>query len=205
MKKILLLLISACLMVGMPSCKKAMKNVLNEIGHSTGMDGSKEIADAQSLVDIKEILLSKCDTEKMPVYAISIFESEECTGRALHTTVYLVNADKTQTYYQSFFFNGEVSKLNDNSADPTVSPIDLKALDMNMISKGIEDAKSQTPEGYTYKTVRNMLIKDGETRITMAVTKDGEETVTNAGQTSEVYYDAEYDIDNATGKATYKD
>ena len=38
----------------------------------------------------------------------------------------------------------------------------------------------------------------------MAVTKDGEETVTNAGQTSEVYYDANFDIDNATGKATDK-
>ena len=74
-----------------------------------------------------------------------------------------------------------------------------------MSSKGIEDAKSQIPEGYTYKTVRNMIIKDGVTRITMAVTKNGEETVTNAGQTSEVYYDAEYDIDNASGKATFKD
>ena len=50
-----------------------------------------------------------------------------------------------------------------------------------------------------------MIIKDGVTRITMAVTKNGEETVTNAGQTSEVYYDAEYDIDNASGKATFKD
>lgn len=202
MKKVLLLIISACLMVGMPSCKKAMKNMLNEIGHSTGVDGSKEIADVQSLVDVKEMLLSKCDTEKMLVYTINLFESEECTGRALFVNVYLVNADKTQTYNQSFFFNGEVSKLDDNSDDPAVSPIDLKALDMNMIAKGIEDAKSQIPNGYTYKTVRNMTIKDGVTSITMAVTKDGQETVTNAGQTSEVYYDAVYNIDNATGKAT---
>ncbi|MDE5689649.1 MAG: hypothetical protein K2I38_03020, partial [Duncaniella sp.] len=74
----------------------------------------------------------------------------------------------------------------------------------NMIAKGIEDAKSQIPEGYTYRTVRNLLIEDGTTRITIAVTKDGEETVTNAGQTSEVYYNADFEINNATGKATDK-
>lgn len=202
MKKVLFIIISACLLVGMPSCKKAMKNMLNEIGNSTGANGSKDISDIQTLNDIKETLVSKCDTEKMPVYTIDLYESEECTGRALLASVKLVSADKTQTYYQNFYFNGNISSLNDSSDNPDVTPIDLKALDMNMISKGIEDAKSMIPDGYTYKLIRNMSIRSDITLITMALTKVGEETVTNAGQTSEVYYDAKFEIDNSTGKAS---
>ena len=53
MKKLIFLLISACVMVGMPSCKKAMKNVLNEIGSSTGMDGSKTFDNAETLNSVK--------------------------------------------------------------------------------------------------------------------------------------------------------
>lgn len=204
MKKFLFILISACLIAGMPSCKRAMKNALSEISRSTGLDGTKDISELNTLNEVKETLLSKCDVKAMPIYEINLFETEECTGRSLIFTVDLVNADKTQAYSQGFYFNGEVGKLSDSSSDPNVIPLDLNTLDMNMIIKGIEDAKSQIPKGYTYKTVRNIRIKNGVSHLTMAVTKDGEETVTNAGQTSEVYYDAEFDIDNATGKATDK-
>lgn len=204
MKKLLFVLISACLLVGIPSCKRAMKKMLNDVSHSVGMDGSKDIADVKTLEELKETLLSKCDTEKLPIYGINLYESEECTGRALVANVELISADGTNAYYQNFYFNGNVSELNDHGDGADVTPIDLKALDVNMIAKGIDDAKSQIPEGYTYKTIRNMSVKDGVTSITMALTKDGEETITNAGQTSAVYYDALFDIDNATGKATDK-
>ncbi|MDE5988428.1 MAG: hypothetical protein K2H17_03420 [Duncaniella sp.] len=178
--------------------------MLNEATQSSAFDNAKDIPDVRTLNDVKEMLLSKCDTEKMPVYAIGLFEIEELSGKALFANVKMLNADRTQTYSQNFQFDGEVSALDSSSDKPNKSPIDLKALDMNMIAKGIEDAKSQIPEGYTYRTVRNLLIEDGTTRITIAVTKDGEETVTNAGQTSEVYYNADFEIDNATGKATDK-
>lgn len=204
MKKVLLLLVSVCLLAGMSSCKRAINKMLNEATQSSAFDNAKDIPDVRTLNDVKEMLLSKCDTEKMPVYAIGLFEIEELSGKALFANAKMLNADRTQTYSQNFQFDGEVSALDSSSDKPNKSPIDLKALDMNMIAKGIEDAKSQIPEGYTYRTVRNLLIEDGTTRITIAVTKDGEETVTNAGQTSEVYYNADFEIDNATGKATDK-
>lgn len=204
MKKVLLLLVSVCLLAGMSSCKRAINKMLNEATQSSAFDNAKDIPDVRTLNDVKEMLLSKCDTEKMPVYAIGLFEIEELSGKALFANVKMLNADRTQTYSQNFQFDGEVSALDSSSDKPNKSPIDLKALDMNMIAKGIEDTKSQIPEGYTYRTVRNLLIEDGTTRITIAVTKDGEETVTNAGQTSEVYYNADFEIDNATGKATDK-
>ncbi len=204
MKKVLLLLVSVCLLAGMSSCKRTINKMLNEATQSSAFDNAKDIPDVRTLNDVKEMLLSKCDTEKMPVYAIGLFEIEELSGKALFANVKMLNADRTQTYSQNFQFDGEVSALDSSSDKPNKSPIDLKALDMNMIAKGIEDAKSQIPEGYTYRTVRNLLIEDGTTRITIAVTKDGEETVTNAGQTSEVYYNADFEIDNATGKATDK-
>ncbi|MDE5904323.1 hypothetical protein [Duncaniella sp.] len=204
MKKVLLLLVSVCLLAGMSSCKRTINKMLNEATQSSAFDNAKDIPDVRTLNDVKEMLLSKCDTEKMPVYAIGLFEIEELSGKALFANVKMLNADRTQTYSQNFQFDGEVSALDSSSDKPNKSPIDLKTLDMNMIAKGIEDAKSQIPEGYTYRTVRNLLIEDGTTRITIAVTKDGEETVTNAGQTSEVYYNADFEIDNATGKATDK-
>ena len=204
MKKVLFLLVSVCLLAGMSSCKRTINKMLNEATQSSAFDNAKDIPDVRTLNDVKEMLLSKCDTEKMPVYAIGLFEIEELSGKALFANVKMLNADRTQTYSQNFQFDGEVSALDSSSDKPNKSPIDLKTLDMNMIAKGIEDAKSQIPEGYTYRTVRNLLIEDGTTRITIAVTKDGEETVTNAGQTSEVYYNADFEIDNATGKATDK-
>lgn len=204
MKKVLLLLVSVCLLAGMSSCKRTINKMLNEATQSSAFDNAKDIPDVRTLNDVKEMLLSKCDTEKMPVYAIGLFEIEELSGKALFANVKMLNADRTQTYSQNFQFDGEVSALDSSSDKPNKSPIDLKTLDMNMIAKGIEDAKSQIPEGYTYRTVRNLLIEDGTTHITIAVTKDGEETVTNAGQTSEVYYNADFEIDNATGKATDK-
>ena len=204
MKKFLFILISACLLVGMPSCKRAMKNALNQITNTAGVDGSKDISDIKTLNEVKETLLSKCDNKAMAVYEVYLHEDEECTGKGQMYTVSLINADKTQGYSQTFFFNGEVGELSDSSLLSDVTPLDLNALDMNLIAKGIEDAKSQIPEGYTFKTVRNISINDGVSQITMALTKDGEETITNAGQTSEVYYDAKFDIDNATGKATDK-
>ena len=204
MKKVLLLLVSVCLLAGMSSCKRTINKMLNEATQSSAFDNAKDIPDVRTLNDVKEMLLSKCDTEKMPVYAIGLFEIEELSGKALFANVKMLNADRTQTYSQNFQFDGEVSALDSSSDKPNKSPIDLKTFDMNMIAKGIEDAKSQIPEGYTYRTVRNLLIEDGTTRITIAVTKDGEETVTNAGQTSEVYYNADFEIDNATGKATDK-
>lgn len=178
-----------------------MKKLLNEATQSSVLDQAKEISDKETLDEVKEMLLSQCDTEKMPIYKIMLLEIEELSGKSLGPVVGMLNSDKTQTYTQSFDFDGTVSSLDSNTDKPDVTPIDLKGLDMNMLIKGIEDAKSQIPEGYTYKTVRDMIIKDGKTRVTIALTKDGEETVTNAGQTSEVYYDAYFDIDNATGKA----
>lgn len=204
MKKVIFLFLSACLLVGMPSCKKAMKKMLNETMQTSVLDQAKDISDIETLNEVKETLVSKCDTEKMPVYQILLHEIEELSGKSLGPVISMVNADKTQAYSQSFFFDGRVSELDSNSDKTDVSPINLKELDMNMIVKGIEDAKSQIPEGYTYRAVRNMIIKDGATMIIMALTKDGEETVTNAGQTSEVYYDAHFDIDNSTGNATDK-
>lgn len=203
MKKVLFLLISACLLVGMPSCKKAMKKMLDGVSQTVGADGKKDIADVQTLNDIKEMLLSKCDTEKMPIMEINIIEDEECTGRTGDAIVYLTDADKTQTYQQRFTLDGTVGDLRDwSSSKSNAKPIDLKALDMNMIVKGIEDAKSTIPEGYTFKAVQHIFIKDGVSKLLLALTKDGEETISNAGKTSEVYYKANYDIDNATGKAT---
>lgn len=204
MKKLLFILISACLIVGMPSCKRAMKNALNQITNTTGQDGGKDISDIKTLSEVKETLLSKCDNKAMSVYEVYLYEDEECTGKGQMYTVSLVNADKTQGYAQTFFFNGEVGELSDSRLLSNVTPLDLNALDMNLIVKGIEDAKSQIPDGYTFKTIRNISISNGVSKIIMALTKDGEETVTNAGQTSEVYYDAKFDIDNATGKATDK-
>ena len=204
MKKIFFIFISACLLVGMSSCKRAMKNALTQITNTAGVDGSKDISDIKTLNEVKETLLSKCDNKAMAVYEVYLHEDEECTGKGQMYTVSLINADKTQGYSQTFFFNGEVGELSDSSLLSDVTPLDLNALDMNLIAKGIEDAKSQIPEGYTFKTVRNISINDGVSQITMALTKDGEETITNAGQTSEVYYDAKFDIDNATGKATDK-
>ena len=204
MKKFLFIFISACLLVGMSSCKRAMKNALNQINNTAGVDGSKDISDIKTLNEVKETLLSKCDNKSMAVYEVYLHEDEECTGKGQMYTVSLVNADKTQGYAQTFFFNGEVGELSDSRLLSDVTPLDLNALDMNLIAKGIEDAKSQIPEGYTFKTVRNISINDGVSQITMALTKDGEETITNAGQTSEVYYDMKFDIDNATGKATDK-
>ncbi|MDE6409025.1 MAG: hypothetical protein K2K81_02115 [Muribaculaceae bacterium] len=204
MKKFLIIFISACLIVGMPSCKRALKKALNEISNSAELDGSKDISDINTLNEVKETLLSKCDNKAMAVYEVYLHEDEECTGKGQTYTVSLVNSDKTQGYAQTFFFNGEVGELRDSRLLSNVTPLDLNALDMNLIVKGIEDAKSQIPEGYTFKTVRRIDIEDGVSQITMALTKDGEETVTNAGQTSEVYYDAKFDIDNATGKATDK-
>lgn len=204
MKKFLFIFISACLLVGMPSCKRAMKNALNQINNTAGVDGSKDISDIKTLNEVKETLLSKCDNKAMAVYEVYLHEDEECTGKGQMYTVSLINADKTQGYAQIFFFNGEVGELSESSLLSDVTPLDLNALDMNLIAKGIEDAKSQIPEGYTFKTVRNISINDGVSQLTMALTKDGEETITNAGQTSEVYYDMKFDIDNATGKATDK-
>ena len=178
--------------------------MLNEAMQTSVLDQAKDISDIETLNEVKETLLSKCDTEKMPIYEIMLHESEELSGKSLGPNISLVDADRTQVYTQGFCFDGTVSELTTSIRKPDVTPIDLKALDMNMIVKGIEDAKSQIPEGYTYRTVRNITINDGVTAITIALTKDGEETVTNAGQTSEVYYDARYDIDNVTGKAIDK-
>ena len=204
MKKVIFLLISACLMVGMPSCKKTMKNVLNEISSSTGLDGSKTFDNAETLNSVKEMLLSKCDTEKMPIYRIFITEVDECSGRAQFVNVSMLNADKTQTFYQNFYFDGEAMPINDNRDSADATPINLSALDMNVIAKGIENAKELIPEGSSYKALRMLELGNGTTRLTIALTKDGEETVTSAGQTSEVYYDAIYEIDNKTGEATDK-
>lgn len=204
MKKLIFLLTSVCLLAGMSSCKKAMKNVLNEISSSTGMDGSKTFDNAETLNSVKDMLLSKCDTGKMPIYRIFITEVDECSGRAQFVTVSMLNADKTQTFYQNFNFNGEAMPVNDSSDSADVTPVELSALDMNTIAKGIENAKALIPEGYSYRTLRMLDLTNGTTRLTMALTKDGEETVTSAGQTSEVYYDAIYEIDNNTGKATDK-
>lgn len=192
------------MLVGMPSCKKAMKNVLNEISSSTGMDGSETFDNAETLNSVKEMLLSKCDTEKMPIYRIFITEIDECSGRAQTVNVGMLNADKTQTFYQNFYFNGEAMPINDGNDSADATPIDLSKLDMNVIAKGIENAKALIPEGYSYKVLRMLDLTNGTTRLTMALTKDGEETVSNAGQTSDVYYDAIYEIDNKTGEATDK-
>lgn len=116
----------------------------------------------------------------------------------------MLNADRTQTFYQNFYFNGEAMPVNDGNDSADATPIDLSALDMNVIAKGIENAKALIPEGYSYKVLRMLDLTNGTTRLTMALTKDGEETVSNAGQTSDVYYDAIYEIDNKTGEATDK-
>lgn len=202
MKKVIFLLLSACLLAGMPSCKRAMDKLMNDTAQSPMLDKAKDISDIKTLDEVKETLISKCDNEKMPVYSISLYEIEELSGKALFAVAGMVDAERTQTYSQNFGFDGDVSALETSIEKPDVTPIDMKSLDMGMIIKGIENAKSLIPEGYTFKTVRNMIIKDGITRISLAVTKDGEETITNAGQTSEVYYEANYDIDNATGVVT---
>lgn len=204
MKKVIFLLLSACLLAGMPSCKRAIDKLMNDTAQSPMLDKAKDISDIKTLDEVKETLISKCDNEKMPVYSISLYEIEELSGKALFAVAAMVDAERTQTYSQNFGFDGDVSALETSIEKPDVTPIDMKSLDMGMIIKGIENAKSLIPEGYTFKTVRNMIIKDGKTRISLAVTKDGEETITNAGQTSEVYYEANYDIDNATGVATDK-
>lgn len=204
MKKVLLLILSACVLAGMPSCKKAMRNMINDMTAPEIEDNSKPIDDVKTLNEAKELLLTKGSDNTMPINFISMYETEEFTGKTDIVNVCYMNEDKSQTFSQKYFFDGEVSAL-DNAIDrASAAPLDLKNLDMNMIAKGIEEAKTMIPEGYTYRLVNNITIKDGITKLTLSVTKDGEETITSGGQTSEVYYQANYEIDNATGAATDK-
>lgn len=142
----------------------------------------------------------------MPIYRISFFENEECSGRSPLYNVSMLNADGTQAYYQNFYVNGDAQPLNDNGIPDceTVEPINLANLDMNIIIKGINNAKVLIPDGYKFRVVRQLTINPETTDLTMALTKVGEETVSNAGQTSEVYYDAVYEINNRTGEAIDK-
>lgn len=202
MKKFLFIAMALCLLIGMPSCKKAVKGLLSD----AGMDGSKSFADIEVLNDVKQNLISKCDTTKMPIYKIFFFENEECSGRSPMYSIFMVNAEGTQSYTQSFFFNGDAASINDDGQPSCedVEHINLAELDMNKIVKGIDNAKSLIPDGYKFRVVRQLTINPDITELTMALTKVGEETVSNAGQTSEVYYDALYEINNKTGEAIDK-
>lgn len=201
MKKTLFLCLSALCLIGMPSCKKAMTKALNEISQSTGMDGSRSFDDAESLNSVKEMLMAKCNNEKMPIVNIFITEIQECSGRAQFINVSLLSADKSQIFSQNIDFSGNADPLKDGNVSAESEPIDLSGIDMDLIAKGIENAKALIPDGFTYKVLRMLDMNKDKTRITMALTKDGEETVTSAGQTSDVYYDAVFEIDNTTGKA----
>lgn len=64
--------------------------------------------------------------------------------------------------------------VKDNGDSADVTPIDLSTLDMNIIANGIENAKALIPEGYSYKALRMLDLGNGTTRLTIALTKDGE-------------------------------
>lgn len=51
-----------------------------------------------------------------------------------------------------------------------------------------------TPEGYTFKSVSWLDVRPDNIDVTVRMTKDGEETISNGGKTQEVYYEANYDI-----------
>jgi len=66
--------------------------------------------------------------------------------------------------------------VKDNGDSADVTPIDLSTLDMNIIANGIENAKALIPEDYSYKALRMLDLGNGTTRLTIALTKDGEKT-----------------------------
>lgn len=88
-----------------------------------------------------------------------------------------------------------------------VTPVDAAKLDAAVIMKQIEDAKKLIPAEYEFKSLASYCIgssvpraKDGEygdkleTTFKFNVVEKGNETVSNAGSTSIVYYELNFEV-----------
>ena len=90
-----------------------------------------------------------------------------------------------------------------------ITPIDASKLDPAAITKQLEDAKAMIPAEYEFKSLAEYRIKAGvpesssgkgeyvadyRTEFTFNVIEKGNETVSNAGTTSIVYYEIDFEV-----------
>ena len=189
MKKVFLFFTASLALFFVTSCDKAM-NALTE------PDGYKFSTKA-GLDEILSDMSSKCDTTKFHITGFFMSEDEEYSGTSILYTVYIVDESESG-YKQSFFHNGNVGDMDTNNsirrAGWDSEYIHPGSYDTGSLVKALDEIKAMTPEGYTFKSVSWLDVRPDNIDVTVRMTKDGEETISNGGKTQEVYYEANYDI-----------
>lgn len=97
-----------------------------------------------------------------------------------------------------------------------ITPIDINKIDPTAITKQLEEAKSMIPDEYEFKSLSVYRIEAGiptsssgkgeytpdyRTEFTFNVVEKGNETVSNAGTTSIIYYEIDFEV-SPDGKLT---
>lgn len=164
----------------------------------------------------KELAKANFDPSKWKIVSVDWSEGigkDELTGKVSSIRFYMIDNDG-KAWQQSFSaqLGWKAGDLDDTSfakgdkyKDPKEYPaLDLEKTDAAKITKVIEDAKAMIPKGYKFKSLGrfSMNTYDSEAiELVLNVVEEGKETVSNAGQTSIVFYELRYTVDDS-GKVT---
>ena len=164
----------------------------------------------------KELAKANFDPSKWKIVSVDWSEGigkDELTGKVSSIRFYMIDNDG-KAWQQSFSaqLGWKAGDLDDTSfakgdkyKDPKEYPaLDLEKADGGKIAKGIEDAQAMIAKGYKFKSLGrfSMNTYDSEAiELVLNVVEEGKETVSNAGQTSIVFYELRYTVDDS-GKVT---
>ncbi len=199
----------AALMLGSTSCDKLTKaaSSITEAVSDVASNGVK-FSTTEGLNTIVKSL-EKNNSEQFHIYGIRMIENDEFSGSTNDWSLELVDKND-QVYNQCFYADGRVGDL-DTRMNSKISPrkwdspyLTPDKINVEALVKALDEIKAMTPEGYTFKSISDINIESKEIRVYMRVTKDGEETVTNAGKTQQIYYEGSYIINPETWEITEK-
>lgn len=195
-------------------------SVLTSCG-GTGGFGKLEMDSADAVTKVKELVSDNFDSNEWKLVEMNWNEGSgdratlENNLNLGYVSVKVVNA-KGQVFVQSFI--GQTGFTPSNISPDhwysyldyeKIKPIDMTKFDPAAIVKILDEAKAMIPEEYEFKSLADYEIKAGvpdnregegeytaeqTASFTINVVEKGNETVSNAGTTSIIYYEIDYKV-----------
>lgn len=206
MNKFLILLTAAVFTLCATSCDKLSKAADSLAKTASETTGGENFSTSEGLNAVIKSL-EKNNGDKFHITRIQMSEDDEFSGKTTGWSLNLVD-ENSQVYTQYFHTDGNVgdlkTRINSRITPETWDSPHLTPSEINVdaIIKALDEIKSMTPDGYTFKSIARLNIEPEEINVSTRITKNGEETVTNAGKTQEVYYEGSYSINPKTWKVT---
>lgn len=193
--------------------------VFAAVATSCGSGLGKLAMDSPESVDkVKEIVTTNVNPDEWKIIELSWSEgsgSGKLENNLNNGSIFVKMVKKNgQVFTQPFIgeLNWKSGKISpdswyDNGLDfEKVVAVDATKLDAATIMKQLEEAKKQIPAEYAFKSlaeyrIESDITKSGDTynpdlltTFTVNVVEKGNETVSNAGSTSIVYYEIKFDV-----------